>query len=186
MNRLRLISASAALALGACASVPPSGPSVAVMPGTGKSFDQFRADDHECRQYASGQIGGATGEQAQESSAVKSAAIGAAVGTAAGALIGGNHHGAAVGAGTGLIIGSAVGASKAEGSVRTLQQRYDIGYQQCMYAKGHRVPLAGRFEDAPPRHARGGYAPPPQSALPPPPPGSPPPGSPPPPPPGAR
>ena len=33
------------LALGACAAVPPSGPSVMALPGKGKNFDQFRADD---------------------------------------------------------------------------------------------------------------------------------------------
>jgi len=164
---LRRSAICAALLLGACASVPPSGPSVAVMPGTGKHFDQFRADDYECRQYASSQIGGATAEQAQENSAVKSAAVGTAVGAAAGALIGG-RHGAAVGAGTGLIVGSAAGSGAAHGSARTLQQRYDIGYQQCMYAKGHRVPVAARFEESrrTPAYSR---------PLPPPPPGSPPP-----------
>jgi hypothetical protein len=48
-----------------------------------------------------------------------------------------------------------------------LQQRYDFGYQQCMYAKGHRVPVAGRFADP---HASSYISPPP-----PPPPGTPPP-----------
>ena len=41
------------LALGACAAVPPSGPSVMALPGNGKSFEQFRADDAACREYAS-------------------------------------------------------------------------------------------------------------------------------------
>src|SRR6266704_3177461 len=43
---------TAALLLGACVSVP-SGPSVMVLPGTGKSFDQFRADDMNCLQSIS-------------------------------------------------------------------------------------------------------------------------------------
>jgi hypothetical protein len=161
---------AAALLLGACASVP-SGPSVMVLPGTGKSFDQFRADELECRQYAHSQVGGTTPDQAIENSAVKSAAVGAAVGAVAGAVIGG-HRGAATGAGTGLIVGSVAGAGAGQGSGRTAQQRYDIGFQQCMYAKGHRVPVAGRFESGRPAPAPAAAAP----ATPaPPPPGSPPP-----------
>jgi OmpA family protein len=175
-----LIISGAVLVLGACTTMP-TGPSVMVMPGTGKNFDQFKADDYECRQFASAQVGNSP-DGAAESSGVKSAAVGTAVGAAAGALIGG-RSGAATGAGVGLIAGSASGAGAAGYSQRTLQQRYDIGYQQCMYAKGHRVPVAGRFES--PRAAPGPstYAPPP------PPPGSPPPpppGAPPPPPPGVR
>lgn len=132
---------AAALALGACAVVPPSGPSVMVLPGEGKNFDQFRADDFQCRQFADAQIGGAQPSQAQVNSGVTSAAIGTVVGAAAGALIGG-HEGAAVGAGTGLLFGSAAGAGAANASAYTLQQRYDMGYQQCMYAKGNKVPMA--------------------------------------------
>jgi hypothetical protein len=45
-----------------------------------------------------------------------------------------------------------------------VQQRYDMAYAQCMYAKGHQVPAAGA--------RRQGRA---YSAPPPPPPGSPPP-----------
>ncbi|HLE66653.1 MAG TPA: glycine zipper family protein [Burkholderiales bacterium] len=158
---------AAAVLLSACATVPPSGPSVMVLPGTAKSFDQFRADDYECRQFASSQIGGTSAEQASTDSGVKSAAVGTAVGAVAGALVGG-RRGAAVGAGTGLLVGSAAGAGTADVSARTLQQRYDIGYQQCMYAKGHRVPVAGRFDQS--RHPSASY-----STPPPPPPGTPPP-----------
>jgi len=153
---------AATLALGACAVAPPSGPSVMVLPGEGKSFDQFRADDYECRQFASNQINGATPGQASVDSGVKSAAIGTAVGAAAGALIGG-HEGAAVGAGTGLLFGSAVGSGAAASSSYTLQQRYDMGYQQCMYAKGDKVPMAAQE----PQHRRRRY----YDAPPPPPPG---------------
>ena len=48
---------SLAALLGACAYLP-TGPSVMALPGTGKSFDQFRADDGSCRQYAFEQSGG--------------------------------------------------------------------------------------------------------------------------------
>ncbi|MGH8703941.1 MAG: glycine zipper family protein, partial [Burkholderiales bacterium] len=142
LHGIRWTPLAAALLLAACATVP-SGPSVTVLPGSTKSFDQFRADDYECRQFASSQIGGDTPEGAAVDSGLKSAAIGTAVGAAAGAIVGG-HRGAAVGAGTGLIVGSASGAGAASSSAHTLQRRYDIGYQQCMYAKGHQVPVAGR------------------------------------------
>ena len=144
-----------ALLLSACATVPPSGPSVMVLPGAGKSFEQFRMDDYQCRQFASSQLGGATAEQASTQSGLKSAAIGAGVGAAAGALLGG-QRGAGEGAAAGLIVGSAAGAGTAQASSYTLQQRYDIAYQQCMYAKGNQVPVEGRFA---PRRSE--YAPPP-------------------------
>jgi hypothetical protein len=62
---------------------------------------------------------------------------------------------------------------------QTSQAHYDMTYVQCMYAKGHRVPMAG----APPTGMSSTAAPPPP---PPPPPNVPPPpqGAPPPPPPG--
>lgn len=134
----------AALSLSACTSVP-AGPGVLVLPGTGKSFDQFRLDDADCRQYASFQIGGGTANAAATDSGVKSAVVGTAIGTAAGALLGG-HNSVGVGAGSGLLVGSMIGMGAGESSGFNLQQRYDFGYQQCMYAKGHRVPVSGRMD----------------------------------------
>jgi hypothetical protein len=127
--------------LAGCASVP-TGPSVMALPGTGKSFDQFRYDDVECRQYAQNQIGGTTADQASVNSGVRSAAIGTVVGAAAGAAIGG-HEGAGVGAGTGLLMGSVAGAGAAQNSAYSTQHNYDNAYVQCMYAKGERVPVSG-------------------------------------------
>lgn len=37
--------------LAACASMP-TGPSMMALPGSGKSFDKFRNDDNQCRQFA--------------------------------------------------------------------------------------------------------------------------------------
>ena len=181
--------ASALLLLGGCVSMP-SGPGVMVLPGTGKSFEQFRADDMDCRQFASSQVGGNTADQAAETSGLKSAAVGTAIGAVAGAIVGG-QRGAAAGAGTGLIIGGAAGAGAAGSSQRTLQQRYDFGYQQCMYAKGHRIPTSGRFENTARRPSAAYTPPPPPSNAPVPPsasgaPPPPPPGTPPPPPPGVN
>ena len=138
MKKLLLV--TAAVVLAGCATVP-DGPGVLVLPGTTKSFDQFRGDDGECRQYASAQIGGSSAQQAANQSAAKSAAVGTVVGAGVGGLVGGGQ-GAAVGAGVGLAGGSMVGADAAHSAGRTTQQRYDHAYQQCMYAKGHQVPVA--------------------------------------------
>jgi hypothetical protein len=131
------------LLLGACATLP-DGPSVLALPGTGKSFDQFRADDGVCRQYAHEQVGGKTPNQASSESAARSVALGTAIGAVAGTAIDGSH-GTAAGAGTGLLISSLAGISAADTSAYGTQRRYDYGYEQCMYAKGHRIPVSGRF-----------------------------------------
>lgn len=171
-TRVRITLVLATLLAAGCATFP-TGPSIMALPGTRMSFDQFRADDYECRNYAAQSIGGANAQQAAVDSNVKSAAIATAIGAVAGAAIGGNSRGAAVGAGTGLLFGSAAGAGAADASGRTMQQRYDIGYTQCMYAKGHKVPVSGRFTSAP--AAAPTYAPPPAPGsgnYPPPPPGT--------------
>ncbi|MFM9966909.1 MAG: YMGG-like glycine zipper-containing protein [Burkholderiales bacterium] len=155
------------ISLGACVTVPPSGPSMTALPGSGKSFDQFRASDAECRQYATSQIGGTTAKQAAEDSALRSAVLGTAIGAVAGAAIGG-QQGAAIGAGTGLIVGSVAGSDAGAYSARGAQQRYDSGYVQCMYAKGHKVPVSGRFTDSGSPQQRS-YSPPPGNYPPPPP-----------------
>lgn len=152
---MRLSPLAALLLLGACATIP-NGPSVMVMPGAGKSFDQFRADDADCRQYALGQIGGASANDAAVANGVASAAIGAGIGALAGAAMGG-HQGAGVGAGMGLLAGSAIGADSGQASGYGSQRRYDNAYIQCMYAKGDRVPVSGRLSSAQPQ----AYNPPP-------------------------
>ncbi len=173
MKRTLIALGSVALFAG-CATPPPSGPSVMVLPGSGKSFDQFRFDDNECRQYASQSIGGKTVADQQERSAVTSAAVGTAIGAAAGGLIGG-RSGAGVGAGVGLAGGALAGTGESQASGYTLQQRYDHGYQQCMYAKGHQIPMASRYAPyRPARQAAPPPPPPPPAGTPPPPPGNPP------------
>lgn len=170
----------AAAVLGACTTMP-SGPAVLVLPGTGKSFDQFRMDDMDCRQYASAQIGGATSDVAADAG-LRSAALGTVLGAAAGAAINGGR-GAGVGAGAGLAMGGLAGTGAADVSARGAQRRYDISFLQCMYAKGHRVPVGGGF--TPPRSSNYGSPPaanapapsgnPPPGNVPPPPMGNPPP-----------
>lgn len=145
--------------LAGCASFP-TGPSVMVLPGTGKSFEQFRVDDAVCRQFSLQQAGGMAPSQAASNSMARSAVAGTAIGAVAGAAIGG-EQGAGIGAGTGLLMGSAAGASAGETSAFGSQRRYDHAFIQCMYAKGHRVPISGQFAVSPP-------APPPPPPPPPP------------------
>jgi hypothetical protein len=183
MRRLPRFALLAPVLLVAACSTLPTGPDVLVLPGTGKSFEQFRGDESECRQYASTQVGGKTANETATDNTVRNAAVGAAVGTVAGALIGG-RDGAGAGAGAGLIVGTAAGAGSGELSGRSLQRRYDFSYQQCMYAKGHRVPVSGRWESGVRPAPAAAPAPVPPSATPshipppnaPPPPGAPPPG----------
>jgi len=168
---LKIAALAMTLLVFACTTMP-SGPSVMVLPGTGKSFDQFRADDMACRNYALESVGGVTSSQAATESGVTSAVVGTVLGAAAGAAIDG-HEGAAVGAGTGLLIGGLAGTGTAQASGYGLQYRYDAGYVQCMYAKGHQVPVSGRVY----RQSRPAtyLPPPPPTDIPPPPAGTPPP-----------
>lgn len=155
----------ALLLLSACASVP-NGPSTMALLGTGKNFDQFRFDDSSCRQFAHEQIGSKTANQAANESFAGSAVVGTVLGTAIGAAVGGGR-GAGTGAATGLFVGSMIGVNEANASSYGTQRRYDNAYIQCMYAKGHRVPVSGHIEQQPTYNA-----PPPQPAhYPPPPPG---------------
>jgi hypothetical protein len=186
-NALPLL-ALIALGLAGCTTIP-TGPSRMALPGTGKPFDQFQADDASCKQFAL-QASGTTPTQAQEESAVKSAALGTVLGAAAGAAIGGTGSAAGVGAGIGLLMGAVSGAAAGDASGYNVQRRYDNGYSQCMYAKGHRVAVPGRMTPQRPAQVAQPqpqpypyYAPPPSAPAPqsqapyyaPPPPGSAPP-----------
>jgi hypothetical protein len=175
---LGLLLAVAALFLTACATIP-QGPSVMVLPGSSKSFEQFQTDDGVCRQWALQQVGVTTSKATTDTAvggAIIGTAIGAAVGAAIGAAAGSPAAGAAIGAGVGLTGGSIGGAAAAEGASSAVQRRYNIAYMQCMYAKGNRIPV--------PRGSEAGYAtqprattatPAPPSNIPPPPAGTPPP-----------
>lgn len=118
-----LVAATAVLS--GCASLP-NGPSVMVLPGSTKTWDQFQIDNADCRNYS-------------------------------GSVVGGKN------------------ASQAAGDSSTNQQRYDLAFTQCMYAKGHQVPIA-RGSYPRPRYSSAAPPPPTSSATPPPPPaGTPPP-----------
>jgi len=108
-----LIVPLSALLLAGCSTMP-TGPSVLVLPGTGKDFNQFNADEEQCRQLAMGQI---------------------------------TSHG------------------KPPSSLEEGQQAYDIKYIQCMYGRGHRVPVPAEMD----YRLRLDWQPPPPPNLPPPP-----------------
>ena len=151
------------LALSGCATMP-EGPSYAAMPGSRSTFEQFQMDDAACRQYGTQAIGGTTPQQNANNAAAGSAVVGTALGAAIGGLLGG-HEGAAVGAGMGLFTGAAVGAGNSQAAGYSSQQRYDNAYYQCMYSRGHRVPVPASAARAM-RQANAGYPPPPNAPAP--------------------
>ena len=171
---------TAGFLLSACATVP-TGPSVMVLPGSGRSFPQFQNDDAICRNWAAVQTGTTPGRAAAESGIAVAAigtGVGAAVGAAIGAALGQPAAGAAVGAGSGLLMGSAAGAARGDWAGASVQSRYDNSYLQCMYANGNQIPMARgsvrpylpRPAYAPPRRSAPRYLPPPPAGPPPPPP----------------
>ncbi|MGH7013235.1 MAG: YMGG-like glycine zipper-containing protein [Stellaceae bacterium] len=163
------VSLIALTALAACAS-HPIGPSVAVMPAPNKPFSVFQDDQAVCKNFADQQVAGAA--QGANNSALGSAAIGTILGAGLGAAIGGGR-GAAIGAAGGAGAGTLYGTSQSSQANMTIQQRYDIAYEQCMYSRGNQVPgyaQAPSSVSQPP-----GYAPPPPPPNYPPPPPPPPP-----------
>lgn len=152
----------ALLVMGGCATIP-SGPSVLVLPPSGKPFEVFQADDAICRQWAAQQIGLSPQETVNQNTvtgAVAGTVIGAGLGAAIGSASGDAGAGAAIGAASGLLFGTAAGADSARVYGWEAQRRYDIAYMQCMYAKGNQIPgVVTRSRSL-------------QRTLPPPPPGS--------------
>lgn len=112
------------------------------LPGTGKSFDQFLADDLTCQQFAYTQVGGTSNETNTTPHSSR----------------------------------YTVSNPGYDGQ----QYRYDMSYIQCMYAKGHRVPVSGQITSDKPistqntttsgKPTSGFTPPPPPKGSPPPPP----------------
>jgi len=142
--RLSIGSLALITALAGCASIP-NGPSVAVMPAPGKSFDQFNAEDSVCRQFAQKSIGTSASKAASDSE-MKSIAAGTAIGVVAGILGAGNRNGSGAGAAIGMLEGAAIGTGEANRSQKEFQRRYDIAYEQCMYAKGNQLPEGSSYQ----------------------------------------
>lgn len=106
---------AAALLAAACATPLPQGPGLLTLPGSGKTYDEFRADEQACRNVS--------------------------------------HSDAAA-------------KAKEVSDYDALQRRYDAVFTQCMYAKGHKVPVRGNYQSS--NSAQAARTPPP------PPPGQPP------------
>jgi len=154
------LSVLALVGLAGCATIP-SGPSVMVLPGPEKPFEVFQAEDASCRQWALQQIGGSPNDAVNRNAAVGAAigtAVGAGLGAAVGSISGHAGSGAVIGAAGGLLGGAAVGYDQGAAYGWGAQRRYDIAYQQCMYAKGNQIPGVSSYRGARP------------AALPPPPP----------------
>jgi outer membrane lipoprotein SlyB len=129
-----------------CATLPV-GPSVRVMPASGKPYDLFQSEDSYCRRVAEREIGMSPGQIANDHTAT-GAVVGTALGTGLGAAIGaasGNvGAGAAIGAVSGLLVGTAAGSDSGRLEGREAQHRYDTVYLQCMYSYGNQVNSSGR------------------------------------------
>jgi hypothetical protein len=138
------LTASAIAFLAGCAATP-MGPIVQAVPGPGKPFAVFQADQSSCKAFAADQVSGQV--QASNQTAVGTAALttvaGAGLGAAAGSLAGAAGTGAAIGAGLGAGGGMAIGASNSSNDQRGIQARYDSAYAQCMIARGEQVPGYG-------------------------------------------
>lgn len=115
LKRPATLALASAMLFAGCATLPPNGPSVMALPGTGKTFEQFRADDAECRNFTSYQT---------------------VNGPAAIVRNGGTDS---------ATVGTIIGAGNGTSSLQEMQRRYDIAYIQCMYAKGNQVPVSGRM-----------------------------------------
>ncbi|MGI4794340.1 MAG: glycine zipper family protein [Janthinobacterium lividum] len=118
-------------------AMTPSGPSVQVLPGPNKPFDQFAQDQGFCRQYATDQTAG----QAEHANtvAVGGAVLGTVLGAGLGAAIGGGR-GAGIGAAGGALLGTGVGASGSADVAGGIQVQYDNAYVACMLSHGNRLP----------------------------------------------
>ncbi|MEO8152609.1 MAG: hypothetical protein ABI605_06020 [Rhizobacter sp.] len=136
--RTTLAGAAGVLALAGCAEMP-TGPTVTVMPGPNKPFEVFVADDRLCRDWALNSSGAANGNASTDRFA-GATATGVVLGAAVGALAGGGHAAVGMGAAVGGMTGAAVGSDQSVHTAYSSQRRYDIAYQQCMYAKGNQIP----------------------------------------------
>ncbi len=139
IDRRHIVIALLLLTATGCATVP-TGPSVMVMPPPGKPFELFQQEDVSCRQWARQQIGASPQEIINNNTAA-GAVTGGAIGAGIGAVLsGGRGSGAAFGAATGALIGGSQGAASGQYYGHEAQRRYDIAYEQCMYANGNIIP----------------------------------------------
>jgi uncharacterized protein YcfJ len=120
--------------LAGCAQ--PLGPTVQVMPGPGRSFAAFQADQRDCSMAADAQ----TKPMADRAATMQigTAAVGTLLGAGLGAAIGGGR-GAAIGAGAGAIGGTGVATDQGAMYAGHIQSIYDNTYAACMSSRGDQV-----------------------------------------------
>jgi hypothetical protein len=140
-NRALLALSTVGLLLAGCAETP-MGPTVQVMPGPGKSFEQFRADQANCKGFAADQVRGQAEHANQRAvgAAALSTALGVGIGALAGSVSGNMGAGAAIGGAAGVGVGAGIGAGNSSNAQYNIQQQYDNAFAQCMFAKGEQVP----------------------------------------------
>jgi outer membrane lipoprotein SlyB len=126
---------AAAIALTGCAPTVMA-PTVPVMPGANKPFDQFAADQQTCQGYANSQTAPLSAQANNQ--ALGGALLTTALGAGLGAAIGGGR-GAAIGAASGAVVGTAAGTQGSSIAGMSIQQQYDMYYAQCMSARGNQV-----------------------------------------------
>jgi outer membrane lipoprotein SlyB len=156
----------AVVALTACAPTVMA-PTVPVMPGANKPFNQFTADQQACQGYANSQTAPLAAQANNQ--AVGTALLTTALGAGLGAAIGGGR-GAAIGAASGAVVGGSMAAQGSTLAGMSIQQQYDIYYAQCMSARGNQVPgFSPNMYAIPPYPGAGGPPPPLPPGAPPPP-----------------
>jgi hypothetical protein len=132
VTRVSAVALPALLLISAGVSTP-TGPTVAVMPPYGKPLGMFQDDDTVCRPFASVQVEGEAAHANWMHAAI--AGGGTLLGAGLGAAIGGGQ-----GAGAGALGGTAISAIPSSRAQTTIQDRYDIVYDQCMFTRGNPVP----------------------------------------------
>src|SRR5262245_18257796 len=137
MSHMGRIATLGLLALAGCGQMP-IGPTVQAVPAPYKPYEVFAAEERACRDWAA-QASGAAPVNAATQDFVGATAAATVIGAEVGGMAGG-QSGAGVGAAFGMLTGAAVGADQSYFRAYGAQGRYDMAYQQCMYAKGNGLP----------------------------------------------
>jgi hypothetical protein len=114
----------------ACAALPGgTAPTVEVLPGGGKSMVAFNDDDIACRSTA-------------RTRANENTPLPTAMGLGKGEVVASSRGRITLRDNADSTTGSVYGGSPAaDAGTPTSQQRFDTAYVQCMYSKGHKIPM---------------------------------------------
>ena len=128
------LAGSLALSLSGCTEIAPT---AQILPGPGKTFEQFTADQQACESSTDVQMKPYADRSTERQ--LGALALGTVLGAGLGAAIGGGN-GAGIGAAAGAIGGTAVGADQGSSDIQRLQLMYDNYYTACMVTRGNRPP----------------------------------------------